>query len=341
MFTTPGDLLGGDPEVVISTRSALEATAIADRRTLRPSSALEVFDEKTSIMYFPGEVVVVELVHGELRVTDRIKGVGQRVQCVPFAWDRTVSKPFGRSRISRPVMDYSGMAVRTMLRQEVQAEHLSSPQRVLEGARESAFIDAKGDKKSMWDIATGSIWGIPDFYDEESGEWRRANLKQLAAASQQPHTDQLKTIAMMFSGATDIPIGQLGIIQDNPSSAEAIRMAESAMVNTVTMQLPSYEDARLELAVNVLGAAHGLSASLEAEVRKVRPTFMEPGTTTPGAQADRAQKFIAANPWAAQSEVALELWGFTASQVSRLRDEMKRQAGASLVRQILGQAPAD
>ena len=45
---------------------------------------------------------------------------------------------------------------------------------------------------------------------------------QIAAASMEPHIAYMRNLAARFSGATNVPISELGIVQDNPSSAEAI-----------------------------------------------------------------------------------------------------------------------
>ena len=51
---------------------------------------------------------------------------------------------------------------------------------------------------------------------------RDPNVGQLSGNSPQPFIDELRSLAMQFSGATGVPVSSLGIIQDNPSSAEAI-----------------------------------------------------------------------------------------------------------------------
>jgi len=342
-FVTPGDQLAGEPEVIVSARSALEATATFNRRTQRVDSALELVDTRTSVLYLPGETLVVGLDGSELVVRERIQGIENYVPCVPARWGRSLDRPYGRSRITRPVMDLSGQAIRTMLRQEVHAEHFSSPQRALEGAREEAFLDKDGKRKDAWDIVTGSVWGIPDFFDEETGEWRRANLKQLAASSMQPHSDQLRSIAMMFSGETAIPVSQLGIIHDNPSSADAIRAHESDLVSLVEAELPNYADDRRELARAVMYVLEGRTASLDAELRRVQPIFADPGTITRSAAADRATKFVASHPEYADSDVVLEMWGFDETQLDRLKAHRLRRQGSSVIDQILSRpepAPA-
>lgn len=332
-FVTPGDVLGGEPDVIVSARSALEATAFIDRRTLKVTSGLEVIDSNKYLLFRDGQILVIENIRGELRVTRRIRSNG--VPVVTYAWGRTLDRIYGRSRITRPVMDLSGQAVRIMLRQEVHAEHFSSPQRVLEGARQAAFADKDGNVKDSLDISISSIWGIPDFYDEETGEWRRANLKQIAAASMQPHTEHLRSIAMMYSGETGIPVNQLGIIHDNPSSADAMRASETDLNTLVEAELPSYEDSRNDLAGAVMRIAEPSAPGLESEIASLRSTYLNPATTSLSSAADWAQKFISVNPWAVDSDVMLEMWGFTGSQLERLRDERKRLTSGGVLQQLL------
>lgn len=72
-------------------------------------------------------------------------------------------------------------------------------------------------------------------------------------------------------------------------------------------------------------------------MRTVRATFRDPGTTTRQSQAYWAAEFIKANPWAAESDVVLEMWGFDESQLERLRDERRRLKGSGLVDRLLAQ----
>ena len=48
------------------------------------------------------------------------------------------------------------------------------------------------------------------------------DYRRIQAASPQPDIDSIATYAKLFSGATGVPLYFLGIVQDNPASAEAI-----------------------------------------------------------------------------------------------------------------------
>lgn len=326
----------------LTARSAREASALVDRRTLEVTAALECIDAKTDLLYLHGMVLRIER-GSDLKVTEVAPTPTGMVACVPYVWGQSLDRLFGRSRITRPIMDLSGMAIRTMLRAEVTAEHFSSPQRALLGARKSAFTDKEGRVRSGLEVTTGSVWGIPDFFDEETGEWRRAHLQQLAASSQQPHLEHMRMIASQMSAESSIPINQLGIIQDNPPSAEAIRILESDLVGLVQGELGSYGAARMRTARIV---AHMLgdpwmqmsAADLDGMFRGAHAAFLNPGTVTPAAASDMAQKFIAAYPDLATEDTVMELWGFDESQLQRLQEAIRRRKGANELAGILAQA---
>ncbi|CAH0233722.1 hypothetical protein SRABI26_02718 [Arthrobacter sp. Bi26] len=341
LFVTPGDASLGEPEVIVAARSALEATAEVDERTNRVLRALEIVNKRKMLLYLPGLTLRIESLESKWFVTAEYDGVPNHVPCTPYIWGRSLDRPFGSSRITRPVMDFTDMAVRTMLRQEGNAEFYSSPQRALMGADEAHFTDAKGNRISPLDALLGGIWALPDTFDEEEGKLVRPDLKQLAQATMQPHTDMLKTIAMMFSGESSIPVGYLGIIQDNPSSADAIRANEADLVSVVEAELPSIGVARLDLARNVLAVKHGeFTPGMASELKGLRAHFADAGTPTRSAQADAGLKFTQAFPWAADSEVALEYYGMNKTQITRLMAARKLQQNGQRLDALVAAAKA-
>jgi hypothetical protein len=251
-------------------------------------------------------------------VTRRYQGVANRVTCTPYVWGRALDRPFGYSRITRPLMGYTDMAVRTMLRQEVNAEFYSGPQRALLGAEEEHFLDAKGKRISPLDALIGGVWALPNTRDEETGDLVKPTLQQLAQATMQPHGDMLKTVGLMVSSETSIPVGYLGIIHDNPSSADAIRASESDLVAVVEGELESIGMSRVDLARNVLSVRYGeWTPAMEKELRGLRAHFRDPGTASKAAQADAGLKFTQTFP-DGDPEVAMEVYGLGKDQIERM-----------------------
>lgn len=337
VFTSKGVANDGEPEVVISVRSAFEATCIQDPRTGVVSAALEVLDGSRTNLHVPGWILAVDRVDGQWVVTDEARQDHDVVGCEPFVWDWDIDRPFGRSRITRPLIGSIERGVRTLLRMEVTAEFFSAPQRSLLGASEEHFTDGVGNRIDLWKAITGGVWALPDVWDDEEGKLVRAQLQQLSQASMQPHSDMFKSIGLQVASETSMPISYLGIQENQPASADAIRAAEADMVSLIEYQIElSYESAMLNLARKVLAVKRGASfASVEADTRGLSIRFADPGTPTVAARADAALKYTQAFP-NGDPELSMELYGLSDDQIGRNMDYMRRGEAKALLDGMTG-----
>ena len=127
-------------------------------------------------------------------------------------------------------MSLHDQALRTVIRMEGHADVYSFPEMWLLGADESIFKNADGSQKAAWQVMLGRIKAIPD---DEGAENPRADVKQFSASSPQPHIDQLKQQAQLFSGETSIPLTSLGVSDmSNPTSADSYIASISALRST-------------------------------------------------------------------------------------------------------------
>lgn len=318
VFVTPGDESTGDPKVVTAARTALEATAVVDARTNRVLAALELNSRVEALLYMPGLTLKIELLNRKWMVTAKYVGIQNFVPCIPYIWGWSLSRPMGRSRVTRPLMGHIDKGVRTLLRQEVTAEFFSAPQRVLLGAEEEHFTDKDGKRVSPLDALIGGLWALPNTRDEETGDLVKPVLEQLQQASMQPHSEQLRTIGLMVSSELSMPVGYLGIIHDNPSSADAILASESDMVAMVEYQRDlSYGLAHENLARAIVAVSEGeMTDAMVTELRGLKSNFANAGTPTLAARADSALKYTQTFP-NGDPEVAMEMSGLTKSQIAR------------------------
>lgn len=330
IFVTPGDETAGEPQVVTAARTALEATAEVDPRTNRVVCALEMNSQSEALLYMPGITVKVNRLSREWRVTEEYRGVKNFVPCIPYIWGWSLSRPMGRSRVTRPLMGHIDKGVRTLLRQEVTAEFFSAPQRVLLGAEEEHFHDSQGRRVSPLDALIGGLWALPNTRDEETGDLVKPVLEQLQQASMQPHSEQLRTIGLMVSSELSMPVGYLGIIHDNPSSADAIMASESDMVAMVEYQRDlSYGLAHENLARAILAVSEGeISQGMIQDLRGLKANFANAGTPTRSSRADAALKFKQTFP-DGDPEIAMEEYGLTRSQIERMTNYQARQSAGS------------
>ncbi|MDY3970722.1 MAG: phage portal protein, partial [Atopobiaceae bacterium] len=157
---------------------------------------------------------------------------------------------------------------------------------------------------------------------------------QLTQGSMQPHIDYMRSLAARFSGETNVPVSELGIVQDNPSSAEAIYAAKEPLVIEAQNLNADNGEALRNVALMALAIHEGTDFRTElARGLTIQPKFRNPAMPSIVSQADAMTKMISALPWLADSDVALEEFGFTDEQIQRLRSDRKRSQASQLIAQ--------
>lgn len=323
---TRGIAADGEPPALIRPYSALDATGVWNFRTRRLDHALTVDarDVRGRVLEL-NLWTAVERVQlrrgrpGEVWDVARLPHFFGRVPVVPFAHDTRLGRPFGASRITKPVMALTSHAVRTLLRTEISAEFFNAPQRYLLGADMEAFEDENGELKPGWEALIGHLLVASAPLDPDTGKESShvPAAGQFAQQSMEPNIAQLRAIATMFSGETSIPVSYLGVVHDNPSSADAIRAAEADLVQVVEGRQRDFSAAWSQVAVLALQAARD-SVEVDPELQRLRPRWRDASTPTKAAQAQAVAALVQANVLPPDSEVTYELLGFDAPTRSRL-----------------------
>ena len=333
LTVTRGDPGEGEPDVLISSQSALLASGVWDARRRRLKYALTITDMDdlgrvtgwalfmpgmTSTAYFDGRWNLSRFSH----TLDRLP-----VEVIPYK--PRLDRPFGCSRISRAVMGLSDSALRTLFRMEVHAEFFSSPQRYAMGADESMFVDADGNPLNQWEAILGRVWAAGR--DPDTGDMPQ--LGQFPQSSPQPHTDQLRSLAAMFCAETSLPLNALGIVQDNPSSAEAIEAAERDLI----IEARYAQDCFGPRLARAMATAVQIRDELDAppdELRNLDALWRDPENPPQSAAGDFLIKTVQAMPWLAESKVPLEQLGWDATTVERAWADKRRASITSLLSQL-------
>jgi hypothetical protein len=137
-------------------------------------------------------------------------------------------------------------------------------------------------------------------------------------------------LAQMFSGATSISIGELGIIGDsNPTSAEALAAARDDLIAEAEQTMDTWAP---DISSAITRALRMMNNGDLPEDLDVQLVARSPMHISRAAAADAGSKTIDKAPWLADTEVGLELMGLTQSQIKRALAE-KRTAEA---RALLG-----
>ena len=114
---------------------------------------------------------------------------------------------------------------------------------------------------------------------------------QFPQVTLQPHIDLKRDLAADFSGITGIPMSQLGVTHDNPSSAEAIEAAEKPLVTICERMNEDMADSLRNVALMCMCVAQdkGIDALTDEEL-SVSAHFKDPSMPSASAMTDRAIK---------------------------------------------------
>ena len=240
----------------------------------------------------------------------------------PLSYRPTFDKPFGQSRITRAVMSITDSAVREALRTEISAEFFTSPQKYLLGADPDVFAH-----KSRWEAYLGSIIAIGRSEDGDVPVFG-----QLPQGSMQPHSDYFRNLAARFSGETNIPISTLGVIHDNPASAEAIYAASEPLI----IEVDDFNESAREMLRNV--ALMAMAAILDVpldqlpdQYRDFTPNFRNPAMPSVVSQTDAMTKLAAVVPGFAGTDVFWEQVGFPEDMRRKVETEVLQNFGFQMI----------
>lgn len=326
--TAVGDASSGEPEVLVMAREALWSSALWDSRRRVVSAAMaitEVDDQgEPSAMdvYLPDAVLIMSRRPSGSWTVDRRRNPLGEVLVEPLAYDPQLTRPFGRSRITREVMNITDRALLTIVRSEISSDFYAVPRTALLGVAEDAF------KNGKWQAAIDAFFAITR---DEEGEV--PEIKNMPQMTMQPLTEMYRTLASQFSGATGVPISGLGITTDNPPSAEAMYADDRRLVNTAKAQNRILGSSLKRVAQRIVRLRD--KAEMTDELRRIDVAWANPAFTSPATSADALAKLSAVFPWLAESEVALEFAGFSHAEITRLLSDKRRAAGGSVLQQIL------
>lgn len=252
-------------------------------------------------------------------------GMG-RPTMVSLSYRPTFAKPFGQSRITRAVMSITDSAVREALRTEISAEFFTSPQKYLLGADADAFAAT-----TKWEAYIGNIFAVGR---DENGDLPQ--FGQLSQGSMQPHTDYMRSLAARFSGETNVPISTLGVIHDQPASAEAIYAANEPLIIECEDFNEGARDSLRTLALMALAAeVDAPIADLDDRYRDFTVNFANPAMPSIVSQTDAMVKLAAVVPGFAGTDTFWEQIGFSEDMRKKVENEIRRNGASFSLQGVL------
>lgn len=328
-----GKVEDGEPPVIITTHSAEDCAFTWNERLGRVEAGLVIMDYDDDDGT-PDEIALYtdrETIHVDARdvlTVERFSHDMGRPMLEVLAFNATEAKPFGQSRINRAVRSITDSGVREALRTEISAEFFTSPQKYLLGVDDDPW-----QQKTRWEAYIGNIFTVTKTEDGST-----PSFGQLSQGSMQPHTDYMRSLAARFSGETNVPVAHLGVIHDNPSSAEAMYASSEPLIIEANTLIEDNGDSLVEIALMAYATVRNVHLdSLTDEQKNVSANFRNPTMPSIVSQTDAAVKIASVVDGFAGTDVFFELLGFSEDMRRRVQNELEanrnRQAILAMMQQ--------
>lgn len=319
----------GEPGAMVHFASAADATGewnprkrgldafvwVADRDDQGPSALT---------FYLDGRTITATKEQGkwDTDVSEHTFGV----PAAPMAYKPRLGRPFGRSRISRPVRGLQRAAIRELVRLEGHMDVYSRPEFILLGAGEDVFD--QDDGANTWNTGLGKVRGIPDdqevLSNSDAPQLARADVKQFPASDPAPHLAALNMYSKLVARELSLPDSSVAITDfSNPTSGEAYDSSQYELISEAEGVTDEFSPG-LEYVNRIALAMLNNESSVPEEWATLKARWVDPRYQSRAAQADAGAKAIGAVPALAETTVGLELLGLNPDQVARAQGELRR-----------------
>ncbi|MFF3324961.1 phage portal protein [Streptomyces sp. NPDC002889] len=335
-YVTVGSADDPDAPPLVTFESPLDMTLDWDARLRIPRFALRESldrfdfglapDERLVSLYMPDETIFAVEANGGWEVIDRDQHRLGMPPVLRMANRQRTADRIGRSEITPEVMSITDAACRRLMGMEVGAEFFQAPQRYILGASESAFQDAEGNPKAAWETYLGRYVALER--DEDGGI---PTVGQFPAHDPSGQTKIIDLYARIMATQLGLPPHMLGYTSDNPASADAIRSSEAMLVKKAERRIRRFGATHRDAMRLALWVRDGEPPD---KARRIEAVWRNPATPTLAAQTDAAVKLAQAGIVPADSEVLLEMAGFTEDQRRRVAAERRRAQGNALLARL-------
>ena len=313
-----------DKKAVVSVYPATASSALWNSRLERITAGMVVVDRDNTAskkgipiwvdVFTENSIIEIRLIDRQWVAFYNDHGMG-RCLMEALVYNSSLDRPFGTSRITRSVMNITDSAMRASLRSEISAEFFTSPQKYLLGADKEAI-----GNQTKWDAYIGNMFCV-----SRDADGQIPQFGQLSQGTMQPHLDYIRSLAMRLSGETNVPICELGVSYDNPTSSDAIYAQHEPLVIEAQNLNADNGFALSNVAIMALATESNEDfKTVRDRYLDIHVKFKNPAMPSPISQGDNVVKLATAFPFYPYSDVALEHSGFDDDDTQRLTVDRRR-----------------
>ena len=247
----------------------------------------------------------------------------------PMVWNATDKKPLGRSRIKSPQRGIIKGFVRTICNATIGLEFATSPQKYLLGISDEQYDTVISQKFKQY---VGSI--IAATRDPDTGQIPA--FGQLAQGNISPHIQMLRALATQFSAITGLSSNDVGVIDEaNPTSSDAIEAQSKKLVSLAEKLNKGNGESLTQIMLMALAIEKNVSIDeLTEEDKAIMPHFKNPMMPSIASTADAAMKIASARPGFGETDVFLEMVGFSQSDIRRINAQQAKARGLQVLTEL-------
>lgn len=267
-------------------------------------------------------------------------------------FDPDLDRPLGHSLITPELQGIVDKAMRDVLRMEVGAEFFTYPQRYILGASDDLFsvppegctededgnfVDSEGNvvqpvasEVKKMRAYLGAMLAISR---DENGDVPQVG--QFSPGSADNFTRVFENDAQRFSGATNVPLAQLGVMSSTYTSSDALGAANDPLILAVEEMNRDNGDVMEEVARMMMAVAGGVPiGGLSDEQKSVQACWKDPSMPTISARADGWTKLAAADQSIVGTRVWYEELGLSQAKIDRIEAEKHRMGAIDAMNSI-------
>ena len=156
----------------------------------------------------------------------------------------------------------------------------------------------------------------------------RSTCPQLPSNSPDALIRLIEADAKLFSGATGVPLNSLGIVFDNPSSAEAIAESRKALTEEAEDAIVLLQESMRNVALMCMAVESNTTTDRLSDAQKgVMAKFENPSMPSVAARTDAAMKIASVDDGFSGTDVFYEMVGFDQATIARIKAQKRRNQG--------------
>ena len=355
----------GQPEVVVRAYSANQFCALWDKDERRVACGVVLSDVDREgrpsryVVHMPDAVLALER-RGDSSwgCSDEPNPMGRPLMEV-LVNDPDLDRPLGHSMLTPELTGIVDKAMRDVFRMEIGAEFYTFPQRYILGAAKDLFavppepgaeldedgdpVDEEGNKippvqspVAKFQAYMGALMAVTR---DENGDVPQVG--QFSPTSAENFTMAFENDAQRFSGATNVPLAQLGVLSSTYTSSDALNATNDPLVLEVETMNRRNAEAMEEVARMMMAVRDGVpEAALTERQLSVQAHFPDPSKPTVASRMDAWSKFAGTDPSIVGTRVFYEGMGLDQTTIDRLLSERETASAIDSLNLIAGALPA-